>query len=147
EQPPAPSKRLSAEPTAPALAAARQTEPATLVRLLRGELDWVVMKCLEKDRARRYETANALARDVQRYLADEPVEARPPTTGYRLRKFLVRNKGPVLSAALLVLALIGGVVGTGWGLILARRQEEHATRNADAALELVRDLSTYVELY
>ena len=61
------------------MAALRQTEPRKLMALLRGELDWVVMKCLEKHRERRYETANALARDVQRYLADEPVEARPPS--------------------------------------------------------------------
>ena len=66
--------------------------------LLRGELDWVVMKCLEKQRERRYETANGLARDIQRYLADEAVEARPPSAGYRLGKFLKRNKGPVLAA-------------------------------------------------
>ena len=62
--------------------------------LLRGELDWVVMKCLEKRRERRYETANGLARDVQRYLADEAVEARPPSAGYRLGKFLEAQQGP-----------------------------------------------------
>ena len=83
--------------------------------LLRGELDWVVMKCLEKQRDRRYETANGLARDIQRYLADEPVEARPPSAGYRLGKFLKRNKGPVLAASLLLLALLAGIVGTTWG--------------------------------
>jgi serine/threonine protein kinase/tetratricopeptide (TPR) repeat protein len=147
EEPPPPSKRLSAEPTAPALAAARQTVPAALVKRLRGELDWVVMRCLEKDRARRYETADALVREVQRYLADEPVEARPPSAGYRLRKFLTRHKGPVLAAAIVFLALLGGVVGTVWGLILAKQQEGQAARNAAAAIELVHDLSTYVEFY
>ena len=65
----------------------RQTEPRKLMAMLRGELDWVVMKCLEKQRERRYETANGLARDVQRYLADEAVEARPPSAGYRFSKF------------------------------------------------------------
>ena len=65
---------------------------------MRGELDWIVMKCLEKDRNRRYETANGFAQDVQRYLADEPVQACPPSAGYRLRKFVRRNKGPVLAA-------------------------------------------------
>jgi eukaryotic-like serine/threonine-protein kinase len=84
------------------------------------------MKCLEKQRDRRYETANALARDVQRYLADEPVEARPPSAGYRLRKFLQRNKGPVVAASLLLLALLAGILGTTWGLIEARRQEQQA---------------------
>ncbi len=69
-----------------AVSAKRRTEPAKLSALVRGELDWIVMKCLEKDRTRRYETATALARDVERYLKDEPVEACPPTAGYRLRK-------------------------------------------------------------
>src|SRR5262249_36305921 len=131
----------------PALGAARQTTPAALVKRLRGELDWVVMKCLEKDRARRYETANDLAREVERYLADEPVEARPPSVGYRLRKFVIRHKGAVLATAILLFVLVGGIAGTTWGLILARKQESIATQNADAAIEVVRDLSSYVEFY
>ena len=77
----------------PSLAANRGTEPAKLTKLVRGELDWIVMKALEKDRNRRYETANGFAMDVQRYLADEPVQACPPSAGYRLRKFARRNKG------------------------------------------------------
>jgi tetratricopeptide (TPR) repeat protein len=88
------------------------------------ELDWVVMKCLEKSRDRRYETANALARDVQRYLADEPVEARPPSAGYRASKFVRRHKGPVIAAGLVTLALVGGVIGTTYGLIRARQAAE-----------------------
>ena len=95
EEPSKPSTRLSTDESLPSLAALRQTEPRKLMALLRGELDWVVMKCLEKQRDRRYETANGLARDIQRYLADEAVEARPPSAGYRLGKFLKRNKGPV----------------------------------------------------
>ena len=79
----------------PTIAAQRHTEPARLTKLVRGELDWIVMKALEKDRNRRYETANALAADVQRYLADEPVQACPPSAGYRLRKFVRRNRGPM----------------------------------------------------
>src|SRR4051812_26284905 len=84
EDPPKPSTRLaqSAE-TLPAVSARRQTEPARLTRLVRGELDWIVMKCLEKARNRRYETAGDLAADVQRYLADEPVQACPPSAWYR----------------------------------------------------------------
>ena len=77
-------------------------EPAKLTKLVRGELDWIVMKALEKDRNRRYETANGLALDVQRYLADEPVEACPPTVGYRLRKFVRRNKAPVLAVGVVL---------------------------------------------
>ena len=81
EEPSKPSTRLSTDESLPSMAALRQTEPRKLMALLRGELDWVVMKCLEKHRERRYETANGLARDIQRYLADEPVEARPPSGG------------------------------------------------------------------
>ncbi len=77
------------------------------------------MKCLEKDRNRRYETANGFAADVQRYLADEPVQACPPSAGYRLRKFVRRNKGPVLAACVVLLALVGGIIGTTWGMIRA----------------------------
>src|SRR5262245_38725372 len=87
EEPSKPSTRLSTDKSLPSLAALRQTEPKKLMALLRGELDWVVMKCLEKQRDRRYETVNSLARDLQHYLTDEPVEARPASAAYRLRKF------------------------------------------------------------
>ena len=80
------------------------------------------MKALEKDRNRRYETANGLATDVQRYLADEPVQACPPSAWYRLRKFVRRNKGPVSAASLVLLALVAGIIGTTWGLIRAEQQ-------------------------
>ena len=86
----------------------RHTEPAKLTKLVRGELDWIVMKALEKDRIRRYETANGLALDVQRYLAGEPVEAVPPPTGYRLRKFVRRNKGPRAGGEPGAAALVAG---------------------------------------
>ena len=99
EEPPKPSTRLSDSGEALAsISAQRHTEPAKLTKLVRGELDWIVMKTLEKDRNRRYETANGFAADVQRYLNDEPVQACPPSAGYRLRKFARRNKGPVLAA-------------------------------------------------
>ena len=126
EEPSKPSTRLSTSDALPSLAALRQTEPKKLMALLRGELDWVVLKCLEKQRERRYETANGLARDIQRYLADDVVEARPPSAGYRLRKFVRRHKGQVLAASLLLLTLLAGIVGTTWGLIEARRQEQLA---------------------
>ncbi len=118
---PRPSAKLSGSEAMPTIAANRGTEPAKLSRLVRGELDWVVMKALEKDRSRRYETANGLGRDVQRYLADEVIEARAPGTGYRLRKFVRRNKGRVVAAGLVFLTLVVGVVGTTWGLLLADR--------------------------
>ncbi len=86
------------------------------------ELDWIVMKCLEKERARRYETVNALVLDLEHYLADEPVLAGPVSRTYRLRKFLRRHRGPVLAAGLLLLALVAGTVGTTIGLIEARQQ-------------------------
>src|SRR5262249_6606899 len=106
EEPPVPSTKLSTAEGLPTLAANRGTEPAKLTRLVKGELDWVVMKALEKDRGRRYETANAFALDLQRYLADEPVLACTPSVGYRLRKFVRRNKGPVLAALILLVMLV-----------------------------------------
>src|SRR5262245_31585449 len=96
EEPPRPSTRLSDSGEALASTSEqRQTEPAKLTRLVRGELDWIVMKALEKDRNRRYETANGFALDVQRYLSDEPVQACPPSASYRLRKFVRRNQRPL----------------------------------------------------
>jgi len=123
-EPPAPSSRLSTLEGLPSIAASRSVEPARLAGLLRGELDWIVMKALEKDRARRYETANGLARDIQHYLADEVVEARAPSAGYRLRKFTRRHKGRVMAASLLVLALVAGTIGTSWGYLRAERARE-----------------------
>jgi tetratricopeptide (TPR) repeat protein len=114
EEPPKPSTRLSeSKDTLPAIAAQRHTEPARLTKLMRGELDWIVMKALEKDRNRRYETANSLAMDVQHYLADEPVQACPPTLAYRFRKFARRNKVGLAFAGLVLffLILLGGVAG------------------------------------
>src|SRR5439155_6152626 len=110
----------------PSLAANRGTEPAKLTRLVRGELDWIVMKALEKDRSRRYETANGFAMDLQRFLADEPVQACPPSVGYRLRKLVRRNKGTVIAAALVMLALVGGIIGTTLGMWRATQAEADA---------------------
>ena len=126
EEPAKPSTRLSTEAALPSLAAVRRIEPRKLMGLLRGELDWVVMRCLEKQRDRRYETANGLARDIQRYLAEEPVEARPPTAGYRFQKFVRRNKGQVIAASAVLLVLVLGIVGTSFGLLESKRQERLA---------------------
>src|SRR5262249_28832259 len=124
--PPRPSTKLSAAENLPNIAANRDIEPAKLAKSLRGELDWVVMKALEKDRTRRYNTANGLARDLQRYLADEVVEARPPSRGYRLKKFVRRHKGQVIAASLVLLALLGGIIGTSIGLVRAHHEREKA---------------------
>ena len=132
EDPPKPSTRLTqSKESLASLAALRKTDPKHLSSALKGELDWVVLKALEKDRTCRYETANGLARDIQRYLADEVVEARPPSAGYRLRKFVRRNKGKVLAAGLVAMALMLGVVGTTWGLIEAKQQERLAITAAE----------------
>src|SRR5262249_36327740 len=123
EEPTRPSTRLVESTEAlPSISAQRQTEPASLTRLVRGELDWIVMKCLEKDRDRRSEPANGLARDVQRHLADEPVVACPPSTAYRLSKFARRHRGALLATGLVVLALFAGIAGTGLGLLRAQRE-------------------------
>src|SRR5262249_44162487 len=108
------------------IAACRGVEPGKLSGLVRGDLDWIVMKALEKDRSRRYETASGFARDVQRYLADEPVQACPPSAGYRLGKFVRRKQGPVLGAGRVFWALVAGIIGTTWGLLRARASEEKA---------------------
>ncbi|HEV3022647.1 MAG TPA: serine/threonine-protein kinase, partial [Pirellulales bacterium] len=126
-EPPKPSTRLSeSKESLASLAAQRRVEPARLTQAVRGELDWIVMKALEKDRTRRYDSAAALARDIERHLRDEPVEACPPSAGYRLRKFLRRHKGPVLAATLLALTVVVGFAGTALGLVEARRQREAA---------------------
>src|SRR5262249_51576850 len=130
EDPPKPSTRLSDTDELPSIAAHRKTEPAKLGRLVKGDLDWIVMKALEKDRTRRYETANAFAMDVQRYLADEPVLAGPPSTGYRLKKFVRRHKGQVIAANLVLLTLVAGVVVSAHFAVLAG-EEAKAARQAE----------------
>jgi serine/threonine protein kinase/WD40 repeat protein len=137
EESPRPSFRLSSDASLPSLAALRQLEPRRLTTLLRGELDWIVMKCLEKSRDRRYATANGLARDIQRYLADEPVEARPPSFRYRVGKLVRRNKGMVLAATLVLLTLIGGIICTTIGMQRAAEAQvvaEEAQRDGQAKL-------------
>jgi len=131
EEPPRPSTRLSSTEELPSISAHRQTEPGKLTKLVRGELDWIVMKALERDRNRRYETANGFAMDVQRYLADEPVQACPPSAWYRVCKFARRNKRVAamagFAAALLVMAFV--VLGVSYG------QVQEALRDKTQALE------------
>ena len=107
EEPPRPSTRIAGAGTDLAgIAANRNVEPARLTRLVRGELDWIVMKALEKDRARRYETASGLARDIERFLNDEPVEAGPPSTSYRLRKFARRYRTALATVGAFAILLV-----------------------------------------
>ena len=89
-------------------------DPAKLGAMLRGELDWIVMKALEKDRTRRYETASGMAADVQRLLDNEPIVARPPSLVYRFTKFARRNHAVVISSALVLMLLVAGITGTTW---------------------------------
>ena len=109
--PPRPSTKISMVKDLPSIAANRAMEPRQLKNLLQGDIDFIVMKAIEKDRERRYNTANGLAEDVLRYLADEPVLARPPSQAYRLRKFVRRNRGSVVAAATIVLLLVAGIIG------------------------------------
>jgi WD40 repeat protein len=133
EEPPRPSTRLTtlALEAASTVGTQRKSDPRQLSRLFRGELDWIVMKCLEKDRTGRYETASGLARDIQRYLSDEPVLACPPSAAYRLRKFARRNKTALAMAGLISAALILGTVASCYFALKAntRAQEADDARN------------------
>jgi len=132
EDPPRPSTRISAMGSERmTVAARRHSDPDRLSQLVRGDLDWIVMKSLEKDRVRRYETANSLALDVQRYLADEPVQASPPSAAYRLRKFARRNKKIALASSAVLLSLVVGIIGTTWGMLRATEAEVDAVQAAN----------------
>jgi serine/threonine protein kinase len=133
DEPPRPSIRLSTSATLAAVAAARKTEPAKLARLIRGELDWIVMKCLEKDRTRRYETANGLVRDLERYLADEPVEACPPSAAYKLMKLARKYKKGVAVATAFIMVLVAGAIVSALLAVRATRAEAEERRERDAA--------------
>ncbi|MBC8106296.1 MAG: tetratricopeptide repeat protein [Anaerolineae bacterium] len=134
--PPRPSTRLSAmKDTLATVAARRQLEPRKLNTEVRGDLDWIVMKALEKDRSRRYETASALIADVARHLANEPVIAGPPNSAYRLRKFIRRHRnGVTLTATATLLVIVGTAV-----YIRGIRSEQHRTNLANAELKVQRD--------
>ena len=135
EEPPRPSARLSTSQARATIAAVRQSDPDKLAKLVRGELDWIVMKALEKDRTRRYDTAIGLARDVERYLKDEPVEACPPTLSYRLRKVMHRHRGPVAAAVVVAAALIIGIAASVWQATRARSAEQIARDEAAHAFD------------
>ena len=128
EEPPRPSARLSGSGEGlTSIAATRRTEPARLTRLVRGELDWIVMKSLDKDRTRRYETAGGFARDVERYLSDEAVEACPPSRRYRLRKFARKNRGALATGAAFAMVLLVATAVSGYLAVRATTLADRAT--------------------
>ena len=134
EDPPRPSTKVSTDhDTSSATAEARGTAPKQLVSLLRGDLDWVTMKALEKDRSRRYDTPTELAADIRRYLQNEPVQAHPPGVWYRSHKFLRRYKVPVAAAALVLASLVAG-------LYIANRERMIAQRRFQDVRELANKL-------
>jgi WD40 repeat protein len=111
----------------------RQTEPPKLISLLRGDLDWIVMKCLEKNRTRRYETANALAQDIEHHVNNEPVTAAAPSAAYRTRKFVRRHKAGLAVVSAFMLLLAAGVLASTWQAIRATRAEREQIRLRQAA--------------
>jgi tetratricopeptide (TPR) repeat protein/predicted Ser/Thr protein kinase len=145
--PPRPSARLTRDAGRMTRAAhARSTEPQALVRALRNDLDWVVMRAIAKDPERRYASVSELAGDVRRYLGHEPVLAGPPTAAYRLRKFVRRNRGGVVAASAVALALVVGLAATGWALVgqsRARAEAERRRAEAQAANEGLQEVNQF----
>ena len=121
------------------IAARRSTEPPKLVHLVRGDLDWIVMKCLEKDRSRRYETANGLAADLKRHLANEPVVARPPGAGYRLQKAFRRNRLLFISGITVIAALWIATVVSSWQVFETRKARNAEQQQRLAAQKALRE--------
>lgn len=141
DEPPRPSTRLSSLGATPVQTEQRQSDPRKLSLLLRGDLDWVVMKCLEKDRTRRYEAASELARDLVRHLQNEPVMARPPSRSYKMRKFVRRHRVPVGAGVAIVALLLVGVVALSLMYRWARQEESESARRA-ALLERVTEFQS-----
>ncbi|MCZ6603345.1 MAG: protein kinase, partial [Planctomycetota bacterium] len=127
EDPPKPSTRVTRhEEDSSVVAEHRRTDPASLHRLLRGDLDWITMKAMDKDRTRRYATASELAADIGRHLRNEPVLAGPPGAGYRLKKYVARNRVGVAAGGAVVLALVVGLLTTSWMAQVADRERNTA---------------------
>lgn len=135
EEPPKPSTRISTlGESATTVSEHRQMDPKKMRQELRGEIDWIVMKSLEKDRKRRYETANGMALDIQRYLNAEPVLACPPSQMYRLSKFVRRNRTAVVMGSLIISALVLGVIGFSTGMFWALKEKKRADKAAEIAV-------------
>jgi len=150
EEPPRPSTRLSeSRQRLASVAAQRRTEPARLTKLVRGELDWIVMKAIEKDRTRRYETANGFARDIERYLAGDPVEAGPPSASYRLRKYARKHRGALVTAGAFAVLLAAASAVSTWQAVRATVAESTAHEEAAKAKAvnefLTQDILTQAE--
>lgn len=133
--PPSPSARISTLHAAAlsTISQQRQLDPPQLRRHLRGELDWIVMKAIERDRGRRYETANGLAMDLQRYLRDEPVVACPPSAAYRMRKFARRHKRLLMGVSILGISLLAGTMVASWQAIEAIQARNAARQHLQLA--------------
>lgn len=138
-----PSARLSGLLKEGGSASGRGIDTPTILKRVRGDLDWIVMKCLEKERARRYDSAAALAEDLDRYLKDEPVLAGPPTAMYRAAKFIRRHRTAVFASGAVVMALFAAVIGTAYGLAVALEERGRAHDQA-AAADRARDESEAV---
>jgi serine/threonine protein kinase len=134
DEPPRPSTRLSTADELPSIAANRGVEPRKLSGLVRGDLDWIVMRALEKDRGRRYETATGLAHDIENFLRDEPVLARPPSAAYRVRKFARRNRVVVVTVTAVATALLLGTAVATWQAVRARIAEQSVAGQRDVAV-------------
>jgi hypothetical protein len=150
EEPPTPSQRLSTleAKACSTVSERRGVEERRLRQLLQGELDWIVMKALEKDRNRRYESASALAADVQRYLSDEPVAACPPSAGYRLRKYWRRNRRLLVTAGIVALSLVTATAVSAWQAVEARdaqHQAEAAKRQAATDAAIARAVADFLQ--
>ncbi|MBL8854720.1 MAG: serine/threonine protein kinase, partial [Planctomycetaceae bacterium] len=130
-EPPRPSARISRSDGLPRIASQRRLEPSQLTKTLTGDLDWIVMKSLDKDRDRRYETANALSRDVERFLNDEPVAAYPPSVSYRFKKMIRKYKRHVLAVSMVVVAMVGGVLA----VVVMQAQKNHELRTLNIQLD------------
>ena len=138
EEPQRPSTRLSRSDLSQSLSARRKTDPGQLSRLVRGELDWIVMKALEKDRTRRYDTANSFARDIQRHLDSDAVEAGPPSKLYRVRKYARKHRAAFVTAGAFGLLLVGSTILSVGLAIWAIRAEERSQRNEQTAIAAVK---------
>jgi WD40 repeat protein/serine/threonine protein kinase len=141
EEPLCPSRRFStlgAEASS-TVSERRGLDERRLGNLLRGELDWIVMKALEKDRSRRYDSASALGADILRYLSDEPVLACPPTAMYRFQKFARKHKSPLAAAAAIAASLILGTTVSAWQAVRATTAKAEASANATQAQEKAKE--------
>ncbi len=146
--------RLIARSSADSIARARRTDSVALCRMIRGELDWIVMKCLEKDRARRYESASALAMDIARHLRNEPVEAARPSTTYRVRKFVKRHRPAVVVGSIATVTILGAMLAlsaiSAWALherALARSALESEDKQRRLAQTRERQLAKVADFH